>query len=324
MKKTTATAIALILAFSLAACGGNGNGGGDGRTYSEAEYNRLKDERDGLQDELDALKNGGNNASGSRPPTDLEETPASDFDYKYNAELSGIEITQYTGTSIRVRIPQAIEGQPVKIIGDKAFFGSGIMEVYVLDSVVKIGNGAFSNCTGLTNLVYGGEIRAGILFQMDGYLWRVLEVRDGKALIISEDIVGRKAYNTELMDITWADCSLRAYLNNDFYNTLSTDTQARIAETQVTNNDNPNHGTPGGANTTDKIFLLSIDEARTYFNDNAARIAYDSSGSASWWWLRSPGDGSIDAAYVVIDGRLHGHDVNSVFGGVRPALWLNL
>jgi hypothetical protein len=534
MKKTTATIIALLLVFSIAACGGNGNNGGNGKLNSG----------NGNSSGSSGMNSGGNKAE-AQPPNDIPETPASDFSYQYNAEISGIEITEYTGTAIKVRIPQMIEDVPVKIIGDEAFYENGIMEVYIPngvvqigsrafmnctglsninipDGVVEIGSGAFMNCTGLSNInipdgvvqigdqafynctglsninipdsvveigtgafygcqgltsvvipdsvtimgtrrsrtmgmfeacrsltsvtigngvtyigesafadadalinvtigngvveiggwafsgctaltsiiipdnvveigkgafedctaltsiiipdsvvkidsgafngctaltsvtipdsvvggigggafngctaltsiVFNGDIRAGFLIQIDGYWWRVLDVRDGKALVISEDVLEYRAYHEYGGEITWAECSLRSYLNNEFYNTLSADTQARIAETQVTNNDNPERGTPGGANTTDKIFLLSIEEAKTYFSDDTARMAYGLDGEGAWWWLRSPGGYSYCAAFVSFgtmygDGvvNIGGDGVGNDYSGVRPALWLNL
>lgn len=84
--------------------------------------------------------------------TSPQENPASDFEYKYNAELKGIEITKYIGNSVKVRIPSKIEGEPVKAIGKEAFSGSGIMSVEIPDSVTEIGEGAFCFCKGLTNV----------------------------------------------------------------------------------------------------------------------------------------------------------------------------
>ena len=47
--------------------------------------------------------------------------------------------------------------------------------------------------------------------------WRVLEIKDGKALVISEYLLEPKAYNIELSDVTWENSSLRKWLNGDFY-----------------------------------------------------------------------------------------------------------
>jgi hypothetical protein len=63
--------------------------------------------------------------------------------------------------------------------------------------------------------------------------------------------------------------------------------------------------------------------------ESTLRSDYLAQSKARWWWLRSPGLGGLDglnAAYVYGGGG----DVNVVgdyvyiFGGVRPALWLNL
>jgi hypothetical protein len=45
-----------------------------------------------------------------------------------------------------------------------------------------------------------------------------------------------------------------------------------------------------------------------------------------WWWLRSPGYVSFNAACVGPGGgvRDHGDYVRNDLVGVRPALWLNL
>ena len=44
--------------------------------------------------------------------------------------------------------------------------------------------------------------------------------------------------------------------------------------------------------------------------------------NGKWWWLRSPGSNSNDAAFVLIDGSVIciGCDVNLGSGAVRPAL----
>ena len=89
----------------------------------------------------------------NQPPSGLEETPASDFKYEYNASINGIAITKYTGSSIKVRIPEKIEDKPVTGIGERAFAQSGIIEIYIPDKVVRIAEYAFSECSGLTSIM---------------------------------------------------------------------------------------------------------------------------------------------------------------------------
>ena len=86
------------------------------------------------------------------------------------------------------------------------------------------------------------------------------------------------------------------------------------------------YNTPGGNNTIDKVFLLSIDEVNKYFKSDIDREVYLSDGTSVWWWLRSPGDGSRNAASVGGIGSVYefGDRVSSVFGAVRPALWVDI
>jgi hypothetical protein len=247
-------------------------------------------------------------------------------DFEYKAIAGGVEITRYIGTSIRVRIPEQIEGVTVTSIGEQAFFQTGIMEVYIPNGVTSIGLWAFSGNEALTNVTMSNSAPViGGLLHFGGIFWRVLDIEGGKALVISEDILSTRAYHSVRTDITWEHSDIRQYLNGEFYNSFSPADQARIAETNVINSDNPQYGTPGGNNTTDKVFLLSIDEANQYFANISARVAMDSSGTAWWWWLRSPGYYSNFAAHVRSGGLLHiyGYFVYYDSGGVRPALWLN-
>ena len=112
----------------------------------------------------------------------------------------------------------------------------------------------------------------------------------------------------------------------------------------VVNDNNPDYNTEGGNDTIDKIFLLSIAEAKNtaYFADNNSRIATNTAyvagggeigssgmrgvGAAGYWWLRSPGYDVINAAYVDGSGGVgrYGIDVDDDRNAVRPAFNLDL
>jgi hypothetical protein len=174
--------------------------------------------------------------------------------------------------------------------------------------------------------------------KMEPVEWRVLEVSDNKALLITEYGITSKPYNNKFEKITWAESDIRKWLNSDFYLTaFNTDERKRIADTFVVNSENPEYGTPGGVNTTDKIFLLSITEAQKYFKDDNARKlkptpfakmrgAWVSNDGYSCWWLRSPGSNHYFAAHVCNGGDVHydGYGVERDNNAVRVALWLNL
>ena len=46
----------------------------------------------------------------------------------------------------------------------------------------------------------------------DKYEWRVLDIKNNAALIITEYIIEQRSFHDAYKDITWADCSLRKYL----------------------------------------------------------------------------------------------------------------
>ncbi|MEG0775510.1 DUF6273 domain-containing protein, partial [Clostridium sp.] len=52
---------------------------------------------------------------------------------------------------------------------------------------------------------------------LDRYEWRILDIQNNTALIITEDIIEQRPYHDAYKDITWADCALRKYLNGEFY-----------------------------------------------------------------------------------------------------------
>ena len=146
------------------------------------------------------------------------------------------------------------------------------------------------------------EFRPGArLFWGKQNVMRVLSVdrENDTALVIADKPVCDRRYHEEWEAVTWEHCSLRKWLNGAYFNeTFSEEEKAAIIETRLTNADNPQYGTRGGNDTTDRIFLLSIEEAEKYFSGDADRA------TGEWWWLRSPGDYSLYAAYVNYGGGI--------------------
>jgi len=109
----------------------------------------------------------------------------------------------------------------------------------------------------------------GSFITFGGHDWRVLDIKGKTALIISEQTTERQMYQISWDNITWQDCYLRDYLNNEYYNDKFTpEEKARIVETINSNPPNPWYGTNGCEETIDKIFLLSLDEVVKYFGDS--------------------------------------------------------
>ena len=81
--------------------------------------------------------------------------------------------------------------------------------------------------------------------------WKVLNIKNQTAFIISENIICSMPYHQPGGEITWSDCSLRKWLNNDFINVSFNQTEReRIILHKVMNNNNPRYKTPGGILTT--------------------------------------------------------------------------
>ncbi len=156
----------------------------------------------------------------------------------------------------------------------------------------------------------------GDIIEFGGYNWIVLNKTEDTMLIITEDIIEERAYNEKNDDEAWEECTLRTYLNETFYNSFSIEERLMIAKTSLTNLDNLNYGTDAGNDTTDKIFLLSLDEAERYMTEDERFVN-------SNWWLRSPGNLQRYAAGVGSDGDIYSYGIHvSNECGARPALWL--
>lgn len=105
--------------------------------------------------------------------------------------------------------------------------------------------------------------------------WLVLERQGNKILIISKYALACAAYNLEILETNgcrWHNCSLREWLNYEFINDAFSETEkAMIQRTTVSADKNPKYSTDPGNTTTDKVFLLSVNEAMEYFDTNSAR-----------------------------------------------------
>lgn len=178
--------------------------------------------------------------------------------------------------------------------------------------------------------------------------WRVLSVKGDDAFLLADRNMDYQPYNTELKNVTWETCTLRKWLNNNFYNAAFSATEkSAVKTTVVVNEDNLEHRTEGGNNTNDKVYLLSAQEAMTlsygfppynmsekareakntkYINEQGVNKGYGEWVGNGYWWLRTPGNQKNTAAVVNFSGYIvmDGDYVYSESPYVRPVLHLNL
>lgn len=175
---------------------------------------------------------------------------------------------------------------------------------------------------------------------MEEIEWKVLEKdENGKMLLISKYALDCRNYHSSPKQVTWEESEIRGWLNTDFYATaFSSSEKSGIKTTTLENAGNSDFKVNGGNKTTDKVFLLSIDEAKSYFPKNLDRICIatksaeikgselDGITRACRWWLRSPGSTLYSAASVKLDGFILdlGTPVSIDKAFIRPAIWVEL
>ena len=260
---------------------------------------------------------------------------------------------------------------PTHVITSRAVGGSIPTEYDSTDSVVTVKPAAPTKAINLvsgkadhikgaqTSSVWFGNYMQSSADSKEPVKWRVLSNADGKLFLLSDQNLDVVQYNEKFIPITWADCTLRKWLNgyeNHPYNdtfvgsAFSEKELTAVADSAVESAKNPQHpAVNSGDDTTDKVFLLSIAEATNTdygFTDNydptdtrvSTNTGYVASGGHTgrgdmygvgeddYWWLRSPGFDAYHAAFVynVGDLDLDGSNVRSDNVAVRPAFKMNL
>lgn len=190
------------------------------------------------------------------------------------------------------------------------------------------------------NIAIGDTVQFGA-YEQDNVLsngyeaieWIVLDQQDGKALLISKNCLCNEM---DPFFVTWENSERRTWLNDSFYNTaFSKEQQQNICTTAIHTSDSPYTGTPGGNDTEDKIFILSVEEVDQYLSHSiylcapatlylrARSCAVDKYTGNSPWVLRSPGDEPGYSASVSAGGALITF-LSAEVKAIRPAMWVML
>ena len=172
-------------------------------------------------------------------------------------------------------------------------------------------------------------------------IWQVLEVSWEGVFIVSRSILECRPFHTWQVETPWPASDLRRWLNGCFLETaFSNDERKLVVPSRLLNYDNPEYGTKGGAISKDKVFCLSIEEARQYeavSRFEGATYHVRTQGSSTLpegvipgdsWWLRTPG---LDRSRAMCLGgeiakqpklQADGLPITAQGIGVRPALRL--
>ena len=186
------------------------------------------------------------------------------------------------------------------------------------------------------NLYYREDKR---IFEYAPIKWRVLSVASDGIYVMSVKLLDYQKYNSSQCEITWADCTLRTWLNSYFYNlAFSLKEKQAIQMTHLINGNNSSYKTPGGIDTYDRVWIPSLSDVTNLASgfSKSGRdfdVARQASGTGytniSYWWLRTPGSSNFYACDVNNNGYIYGIANSgdgsriSHYSGVRPALKIN-
>ena len=178
--------------------------------------------------------------------------------------------------------------------------------------------------------------------------WVVIDKQEDKIMVVSKYIIAEQPFNTTNEGhISWENCTLRKWLNNDFLNEAFSGAEKNlITDTTVFSTEYPVVGAT--YSTTDKIFLLSenernmlssVDALKGIVTESVIALFSDAANSdvaninpsnfEPLWWLRTTWEDAVDCQASVVYGASydeHEHDTCNVeeSAGVRPAMWISL
>ena len=162
------------------------------------------------------------------------------------------------------------------------------------------------------------EIKVGKTVRFGDYhgaeKWIVLDIDDGKAMLISKDVVDVKQFDEDSHD--WDKSDLRKWLNDKYFeDAFSDDEKECIVEED------------------DMVTILTQDEVKEYFEKNADRKAeltsyanknITTSDSYCGWWLRTPASSNQKEYYVSRTGSITRTNIDAYDVGVRPVIWVEI
>ena len=151
--------------------------------------------------------------------------------------------------------------------------------------------------------------------------WKVLGEKDGFVLLLTEQIIDVRPFNTARTPTDWENSTLRKWLNNDFFNMVFTNREQQNMR--------------AGTEEKDLVFLLSDEEVNQYLAAEATRTTaptpfalkkgiYINGSGESAWWLRSPVADKTQTSYLSSGGTFGNrvHYIDEKIIGVRPAIWV--
>ena len=172
--------------------------------------------------------------------------------------------------------------------------------------------------------------------------WIVLDIQDGKALVLSRNVIDTHLFHNFRAPVTWETSEVRDWLNNTFFDQCFNPAEQQfVVEVSLDNSvdiNSPDTTTfvlEDQPNTIDKIFLLSLQEAKHYFPNETMRSAEGSekvkklsSEEENGWLLRTtqPKESRVLVMRngAPISNYVYDQKPSYLSDRIRPAFWLDL
>lgn len=147
------------------------------------------------------------------------------------------------------------------------------------------------------------QLQAGDKLQIADAEWKVLEVKDGKALIWKCTKITNHVFNDNSSNI-YEGSDIQKYLQNKFPETIPLEVMEDVTE--------------------EGFFLLTEEQIRKYMPEELDRIVTGECDQITWYWTATPYVGSgHHVRYINPSGYIsYNLAINS--SGVAPACWLHL
>ncbi len=188
---------------------------------------------------------------------------------------------------------------------------------------------------------FGTYEQDGAPMSTDEINWIVLKNNGDRLLLISKEVIDCVKYNDTDEKVNWETCSLRKWLNANFYEEAFSEMEkAMISNVTLYPDtkeyyDNRDEYTKEKS-TEDKIFILTPTEAMQLL-DVDERIGVPThiakwrgcstesfNNYMTYWWVRAPGYHDDEAVLIDADGDFGYSNVDWNKVGIRPAMWIDL
>lgn len=147
------------------------------------------------------------------------------------------------------------------------------------------------------------ELMVGDRIQIADAEWKVLDIKDGKALIWKCTKIADHVFNKNGSNV-YEGSDIQRYLQEDFPETMTVDIMEGVTE--------------------EGFFLLTVEQILQYMPNEIDRIATDEEDLTTWYWTASPlvGRGNYVRCIIPSGGVISSYATLSL--GVAPACWIHL